>query len=133
MTAKRRKLTVKQERFCQEYLVDCNATQAAIRAKYSKHTAGAIGKENLQKPLIAAKIGTLLSEQQYRTEISADAVIQEFGKFAFGNADCGSADQLRALENLGRHFGIFNDKLVHQFDFTARSDDELHAIVDEGA
>jgi phage terminase small subunit len=50
------KLTPKQERFCQEYLIDSNATQAAIRAGYSKDTAAVIGWENLQKPYISRAI-----------------------------------------------------------------------------
>lgn len=49
-------LTPKQERFVDEYLIDLNATQAAIRAGYSEKTAGSIGSENLQKPEIAAEI-----------------------------------------------------------------------------
>ena len=53
------KLTAREERFCIEYLVDLNATQAAIRAKYSKKTAGAIGSENLKKPHISARIKEL--------------------------------------------------------------------------
>ena len=44
------KMTAKQQRFCDEYLIDLNATQAAIRAGYSKKTARAIGNENLMKP-----------------------------------------------------------------------------------
>ncbi len=47
-----RKLTEKQKRFCEEYLVDLNATQAAIRAGYSKKSAYSIGEENLKKPKI---------------------------------------------------------------------------------
>src|SRR3954469_10551657 len=49
-------LTPKQRRFVTEYLIDLNATQAAIRAGYSRETAGAIGHENLQKPEIAQAI-----------------------------------------------------------------------------
>ena len=48
------KLTAKQERFCEEYLIDLNATQAAIRAGYSVESAGSIGSENLTKPEIRA-------------------------------------------------------------------------------
>lgn len=49
-------LTAKQQRFVEEYLVDLNATQAAVRAGYSKKTAGAIGGENLEKPEIQEAI-----------------------------------------------------------------------------
>lgn len=53
-----RPLTDKQERFILEYLVDFNATQAAIRAGYSEDTAYSIGWENLRKPEIASRIAT---------------------------------------------------------------------------
>ncbi len=55
-------LTAKQERFCQEYVVDFNATQAAIRAGYSEHTAYSIGWENLRKPEIHTRITELSNE-----------------------------------------------------------------------
>jgi len=54
--AKPGELTPKQSRFIDEYMIDLNGTQAAIRAGYSKKTAGAIGVENLRKPLIAAEV-----------------------------------------------------------------------------
>lgn len=54
--AKPGELTPKQSRFVDEYMIDLNATQAAIRAGYSKKTAGSIGDENLTKPLIAAEV-----------------------------------------------------------------------------
>ena len=56
------KLTAKQERFCQEYLVDFNATQAAIRAGYSKKMAYSIGWENTKKPEIVEKVSEKLKE-----------------------------------------------------------------------
>lgn len=58
-----RPLTPKQERFCHEYLVDFNATQAAIRSGYSEDSAGSIGHENLNKPEIAAYISELKRRQ----------------------------------------------------------------------
>ncbi len=56
------KMTAKQKRFCDEYLIDLNATQAAIRAGYSEKTAGVIGAENLKKPYIKEYIENRLSE-----------------------------------------------------------------------
>lgn len=53
------KLTVKEEKFCQEYIKDFNATQAAIRAKYSKSSAKQIGYENLTKPYLKNRIAEL--------------------------------------------------------------------------
>lgn len=77
------KLRPKQQRFVSEFLVDCNATQAAIRAGYSKATAYSIGNENLKKPEIAAAIRAAREEMQARTEITADRVVRELAKIAF--------------------------------------------------
>ena len=59
-----KKLTAKQQRFCDEYLIDLNATQAAIRAGYSKQTAGVIGVENLKKPNIKLCIEKRMAEKE---------------------------------------------------------------------
>ncbi len=75
----------KQKRFCEEYLIDLNATQAAIRAGYSVRSAGSIGNELLQKPEIRAYIETEMAERSKRTGITADRVLQELGKVAFVN------------------------------------------------
>jgi len=78
-------LTAKQQRFVQEYLVDLNATQAAIRAGYSKKTAGQIGDENLKKPQIAEALAVAQAARAERTGITADAVLQELAKIGFAN------------------------------------------------
>jgi len=70
-----RKLTPKQQRFVEQYLIDFNATQAAIRAGYSQKTAGAIGHENLNKPEIQAAIQGARKAQTQRTQIDADALL----------------------------------------------------------
>lgn len=80
-------LTPKQVLFCKEYLVDKNATQAALRAGYSPRTAEAIGRENIHKPTIANRIQKELDRQAVRIECSADKVIQEICKLAFVNAE----------------------------------------------
>ena len=77
------KLTERQKRFCDEYLIDLNATQAAIRAGYSKKTAKVIGNENLTKPDIAARIKKRRDAQIKRTEITADRVLLELARIAF--------------------------------------------------
>lgn len=69
------KLTDKQRRFVEEYAVDCNATQAAIRAGYSERSAGAIGRENLQKPTVWAAIEEKLKGQAKRAELNAEYVL----------------------------------------------------------
>jgi phage terminase small subunit len=72
-------LTQKQRRFCEEYLVDLNAKQAAIRAGYSPNAAAEQGYENLIKPHVAAEIAKLRKEQSERTKVSADQVIEHLG------------------------------------------------------
>lgn len=79
------KLTPKQAAFVREYLVDLNATQAAIRAGYSKRTAGATGYENLNKPQIAAAIQDAKGKRAARTEITADMVLQELARVGFAD------------------------------------------------
>jgi len=77
------KLTAKQSTFVKEYLIDLNATQAAIRAGYSEKTAYSIGQENLTKPDIQKAIQKAMNERSERTEITQDMVLQELGKIAF--------------------------------------------------
>lgn len=81
----RRAMTPKQQRFVDEYLIDLNATQAAIRAGYSARTAHATGHENLSKPEIAAAIQAAMDERAKRTEITADRVLQELAKIGFSD------------------------------------------------
>ena len=77
-----RPLTAKQARFVEEYLIDLNATQAAIRAGYSARTAFRIGAENLQKPAIQSAISDKQLERSQRTQITADRVIREIARLA---------------------------------------------------
>ena len=69
-------LTPKQQRFVEEYLIDLNATQAAIRSGYSEKTANEIGAENLAKPSIAKAIQDALKERSERVQIDADYVLK---------------------------------------------------------
>lgn len=69
-------LTAKQELFCKEYIVDLNATQAAIRAGYSEKTAEIIGHENLRKPYIAKRVQQLIDKRSNKVEIKADDVLR---------------------------------------------------------
>lgn len=78
-----KKLTPKQERFVAEYLIDLNATQAAIRAGYSKNTAEKIGSENLQKPEIRACLNTAKIERSEKTGVTAERVLREMERMAF--------------------------------------------------
>lgn len=164
------KLTKKQKKFCDEYLIDLNATQAAIRAGYSKKTARFIGAENLTKPYIQEYIQQRMNAREKRTEITQDMVLRELAKIAFSNSSdfakvvtkprkkmvwndeiqeyeekeveeqfveiidtdllpddkkaaiasiketkhgivVESCDKLKALELIGRHLGMFKDKI----------------------
>jgi len=96
-------LNPKQQRFVAEYLKDLNATQAAIRAGYSKKTARAIGAENLTKPDIAAAIAKKQGKIAEKLEIQAEDLIRDVVKIkdaAMDDAVYPSA--LKAVEMLGR-------------------------------
>lgn len=145
-------MTKKQKRFVDEYLIDLNITQAAIRAGYSPKTAYSIGSENLKKPEIRACIEKAMAERSKRTGINQDRIIIELAKIGLLNpkdlVDFDEAtvkeeaaeedlaaiasvrvkrfptkdgegiereikmhDKIKALELLGRHFGMFKDKV----------------------
>ena len=79
------KLTPKQARFCEEYIVDLNGTQAAIRAGYSAKTATETAARLLIYVNVQANIAKLQQARSERTQIEADQVINEFGSIAFGS------------------------------------------------
>ena len=146
------RLTKKQQLFVDEYLIDLNATQAAIRAGYSTASARQIADENLSKPDIKNSIEKALAERSKRTGVNADRIIRELAKLAFinptdvinmdeatvrgdANRDDTAAissvkvktiptedgniterevktyDKIKALELLGKHIGMFSDRL----------------------
>ncbi len=117
-----RKITGKQQRFVEEYLIDLNATQAAIRAGYSAKRADVIGYENLRKPVIKQAIDREQEARSKRTQITQDKVLTDIElikadamktKFdADGNEvmnNHGAA--LKACELQGRHLKMFTDKV----------------------
>lgn len=79
----KKNLTPKQEKFCQEYLIDLNATQAAIRAGYSEKTAYATGHENLRKPDIQERLSKLRKGLEENTEVTQERIIKELSRIAF--------------------------------------------------
>lgn len=145
------KLTEKQKRFVDEYLIDLNATQAAIRAGYSVKTANEQGSQLLAKLSIQQAIAEQMAERSKRTGVNQDRVVLELAKIAFVKMsdivdgqgriksdaspddlaciesvkyksfenDTGSSEErevkiaskLKALELLGKHLGMWNDKL----------------------
>ncbi len=73
-------LTAKQEMFCREYLLDLNATQAAIRAGYSVASASQVGYENMMKPDLQRRISELMQERNERNKIDADYVLRRLSE-----------------------------------------------------
>ena len=115
-------LTAKQQRFVEEYLIDFNATQAAIRAGYSENTAYAIGYENLKKPQIAAEIARKTAQKTAEAEITVDYVISRL-KIEAERTGKGSSASARvaALTQLGRYLSMFKDNTnVNYQDLEAR-------------
>lgn len=150
------KLTPKQKLFCDYYLISLNATDAAVKAGYSKKTAKEIGAENLTKLHIQEYLESRMNKRAEKLEITADKVISEIAKLAFANTtdileitDSGVVikdlskldttciasaeevfdkegiklgvklklhDKTKNLELLGRHLGLFKDKVEHSFD-----------------
>lgn len=141
MSENGRSLTDKQRRFVEEYLLDLNATQAAIRAGYSEKTAQQQGSENLSKPVIAAAIAERQQAVSNKLELSAEWVLERLvenanramqavavtdnegtktGEYKYeGNV------ANRALELLGKHMGMFKDKMELSGALTLRHEDAL--------
>ncbi len=122
MSTRKQALTKKQDLFCQEYLVDLNATQAAIRAGYSARTAHVIGQENLTKPAIAAAVQAYMNARSKRIERKADDVLTDLQRVKTdamkqvidkdGNSLMANhSGALKALELEGRHLKMFTDKM----------------------
>lgn len=107
-------LTPKQQRFVEEYLIDLNATQAAIRAGYSEKTAYSVGHENLKKPEIQKAIEEAKNQVSKRTELTVDMVVNGLLKEAQDYAE-GSTQSARvsAWAHLGKHLGMFTEKVQH--------------------
>lgn len=80
-----KKLTDKQERFCLEYVIDFNATQAAIRSGYSEKTAQMISSENLSKPIIQERIQELKAKAVEKIDITHSDLLQELKNWAYSD------------------------------------------------
>ena len=142
------KLTAKQQRFCDEYLIDLNATQAAIRAGYSKKTANRIGTENLSKLVIREYIENRMAEKEaalianqdevlkYLTSVvrgqskSTEIVIEGLGdgstKARKMEKEPSEKDKLKAAELLGKRYGLYTEKVEEKVDM------ELNVTIDYG-
>lgn len=142
------KLTAKQQRFCDEYLVCLNATQAAIKAGYSEKNARNIASENLAKPNLKAYIDKRMAEKEkeliadqdevlkYLTSVmrgktsSSVVVVESIGDFMSEAREMNKApdekERLKAAELLGKAHGIFTDKVEQTVDL------DLNITVDYG-
>lgn len=113
------KLTAKQERFVEEYLVDLNATQAALRAKYSKKTAAFIGAENLKKPKIKAEIERRMALRGQKTGITQEKVVNELA--AIGMSDITDYVVIDAVEQDGKSIPLLTVKSLDELTPLQRS------------
>lgn len=142
------KLTAKQQRFCDEYLIDLNATQAAIRAGYSAKTARVIGQENLLKPAIKEYIGKRMAEKEAALVADQAEVLKYLTSVLRGQSQsevvvvegtgegCSEAramqkapdekERLKAAELLGKAHMMFTDKVQQEVDM------DLNITVDYG-
>jgi phage terminase small subunit len=93
-------MTNKQRRFIEEYMIDLNATQAAIRSGYSPRTAREIGAENLTKPVIADAVAKRLAELSRGTGITLERITRALAKLAFADTDVANNDKIKALKIL---------------------------------
>lgn len=143
-----KKLTAKQQRFCDEYLIDLNATQAAIRAGYSKKTAKQIGQQNLTKLDLKEYIEKRMAEKEAALVADQDEVLKYLTSVLRGESQsteivvegigdgCSEArtitkepsekDRLKAAELLGKRYALFTDKVEQAVDM------ELNITVDYG-
>lgn len=114
-----KKLTIKQNRFVKEIIKTGNATQAAIKAGYSKKTARQTGSENMSKPDIKLKIEKTMSAEANKLGITAEYVLTNIKNIAENESEKAISTTLKANELLGKHLKLFHDtevdvKLQHQ-------------------
>ena len=171
-------LTLKQQRFVDEYLIDGNATQAAIRAGYSEKAAAEIAYENLRKPQISLAIEQAFKALQAKSGVTPEQVVKELARIAFADmgefatwepnglrlrdsgeltpdvlaavAEVGETvgektntlrfklhDKVKALALLGKHLGMFADRVehsgrvehAHAHVLAAASEEDLRALI----
>lgn len=111
------KLTAKQQLFIKEYLIDLNATQAAIRAGYNPKTAYSQGQRLLKNVEIAEAIKKAMDARAEKVDISAEWVLkgfQEIYEFCVQKKTRDNSNANRALENIGKHLGILAEYHKHE-------------------
>lgn len=141
-------LNDKQKLFCDEYLIDFNGKQAAIRAKYSPRSAEMQASRLLAMPEISEYIKTRMKDREERTEITQDMVLSELAKIAFFDArklfddegkplainllDDATAASIVSLDVLEEHIGSGEDKIFLGYTKKYRLADKRAALVDIG-
>ena len=101
-----RKLTAKQQRFVEEYLIDLNATQAAIRAGYSQDTAYSQGQRLLKNVEVSQVVKKSLQERSKRTQIDADWVLKEAAEIATMHKADNPSAAVSALNIVAKHQAV---------------------------
>jgi len=119
------KLTAKQESFCQEYMIDLNATQAAIRAGYSEHTAKDIGCQNLAKLNISDRISDLKALRSKKVQVKAEDILRQLDTFR--NARIDDYIELKTIKVPTEH-GEVDTQVVVFKDFKDLTDEQLTCI-----
>ena len=108
------KLTAKQKRFVEEYLVDLNATQAAIRAGYSEKTAEQGAAQLLRNIKVAVAIQTAQAERSERTQLTVDMVVERLLLEALRiGHNASQAGRVAAWAHLGKHLGMFVERTIN--------------------
>ena len=150
------KLTPRQKKFTEEYLIDLNATKAALRAGYSAKTSDKIGYQLLEKTRVKEALERAIRKREQRTEITQDMVVAQLAKIAFADirgivtwengelrmrpsddvdgttiAEVTQTavklnDRMKALELLGKHLGMFKDKMDVSINGQVVFVDDLH-------
>ncbi len=128
-----KKLTPKQQKFCDYYIELGNGTEAAIKAGYSKKTAKVVACENLTKPYLKEYIDTRLKEMQNKSIANQEEILEFLTKMMRGNEkdafglDTANSDKLRAAELLGKRYRLFTDKVEQSGEVVVRftSENEL--------
>lgn len=106
------KLTDKQRMFCKEYLIDLNATQAAIRAGYSHKTAQEQGSRLLTNVMVTEYIQKLMDKRTNKVELTAENILKDIIETRKAAAsDEKHNDRLKANELLGKHLKMWTDKV----------------------
>ncbi len=132
---KKKVLTSKQQRFCQEYLIDLNATKAAIRAGYSKKTARSQGQRMLTNVDIQAAIQQRMDARALRVGLKADDVLNEVAKAAMTELTKPLTwdQKLRALELSMKHLKLLGgDEAVQAMHSTEELAQTLRYLMEHG-